>query len=717
MLPVKIQTLLEALPRNPETAGAQHDFKRVALSLIAEPDQAAAVVGIIGGFENLTDNDDRLITLLSSTLDEARMAKENGKKSGTAFINQLEDTLQKLKDQDDLTDTGRLFLASCWVQAGLLAPEALAGNVDMSEDMMGDLDLSDAPDIGPIIDKLMKEVSGGQVDSTSALHAGFAELIATLPIPVRQAIVRQVVARPKAAFGELGCALLLDGQIEIRQGAIDGLVDRLHAKEMTPEIIARLTVMRSWIEDDNTHAGIDTIVRGALRNGGGGGTSTAVPTVHRALTSLVDGTGAQSMTAAIQAGGTRSVAVVLIKQGFGIKDAYLVPCSSAGEQRRLLDLISSEVETRDVPVSYIEEAVAIGLADGLQSGHPPASCLVSVVQALGFTELRPRPASVSEIAKLADPEHQIAAMSALARGRLINASSDWKERFPMICESWYEDSDSFTDAIEGARTPTAMKRGLWQALEDRRSHWASVIGRMAHLLHAAGEGMANQFATVAMALEDGRALKKIPIMEMIFDLSFEVWLHETAMGSTFLTEDDHVPFEVTSGPAPAGMKLPDIRPEKPDELGKLLKPAGLTEWWVDGYMMGVCTAPEFVSPGSWTQVLLNIIGPKIETDKALERILDLLMLRYNGTLTKLRTPVGIALIPEDETLISIWSDGYLTAWEGNLNYWPTAKLRKEDKSARKLLEDAAAWRVDSNSFRKEMPNWLRQRNTAQSGVS
>ena len=147
------------------------------------------------------------------------------------------------------------------------------------------------------------------------------------------------------------------------------------------------------------------------------------------------------------------------------------------------------------------------------------------------------------------------------------------------------------------------------------------------------------------------------------------------------------------------------------------KPAGLTEWWVDGYMMGVCTAPEYVPPGAWAQVLLNIIGPEIENERTLQRVLDLLMLRYNSTLTNLRTPVGVALIPEDETLISIWADGYLTAWEGNLEYWPKAKLGKHDKSARKLLEDAASWRADVVSFRKTIPNWLSQRFVAQAEAS
>lgn len=709
MLSSNIQALLDALPKNPEATGARHAFKRVALSLMSQPEQAVAVVEAIGRLETRHNHDDRLISLLSFTLDEARMARENGKAVGASFIVQLEDGIQALKARDALTDPGCLFLASCWVRAGLPAPDALAGEFSMPDDMAAELDLSDAPDLEPLIDKLLKEVSGDQIDSISALHSGFVELMATFTAPVRQAVVRYVVSRPKTVWGELGCALILDGRADIRRGAISGLADRLAANAMTSDMIARLTVMRSWIADGDTRTRIDAIVRDALRQGTDRATSRTAPKAHRALTSLVDGTGAQSMTIALQAGGTRSVAVVLIKQGFGIKDAYLVPCSSASEQRRLIDMIATEVETRDVPVDYIEEAIAIGLSDGLQTGHPPAAGLVSVVQALGWSELRPRPASVFDIAALADPEGQVAVMSAQARGRMINASSEWETQFPMISESWFEDSDAFATAIEAAKTPAAMKRDLWQTLDARRSHWARVIARMAHLLHAADDPKALQFVVVAMALEEGRALKKTPIMEMIFDQSFQVWLHENVLGNAVPDEDDHISFEVTGGPAPAGTKMPDIRTEKSGELNKLLKPAGLTEWWVDGYMMGVCTATEFVPPGAWVQVLLNIIGPEIKSDKTLHRILDLLMLRYNDALTNLRTPVGVALIPEEETLISIWADGYLTAWEGNLEYWPKAKLGKHDKSARKLLEDAASWRADGVSFRKTIPNWLRQR--------
>ncbi len=162
-------------------------------------------------------------------------------------------------------------------------------------------------------------------------------------------------------------------------------------------------------------------------------------------------------------------------------------------------------------------------------------------------------------------------------------------------------------------------------------------------------------------MADGRPLKKIPVMEMIAELSLDVWQDENLSGFDSSAGMAASPFEIVSGPPPEGMPIHEPAPEKPGELTKLLQPVGLTEWWIDGYMMGVCTAPRFVPPSSWVSVLVSIFGAEIEDDRKLQRIFDLLMLRYNSTLASLRTPVGLSLLPDDETLLTIWSDGFLTA--------------------------------------------------------
>ena len=705
MLPPEIERLL-AMSRSGEAWDSPNpDFKQAARTLFEAPDLAARLLRLIAARTDRGQELEDMIVLLSSALDEARMARENGRQRGDAFIATLEASIVELSAPDALTFMGRMALASSWGRAGLQPPEALAERVD----------LADAPEMVDFfdgeaqLDALLTKLAQENTDGGSMLQSGFLDMLATLPAALRRALVRQVTQRPERVFGDVACALLLDRRAEVRQGAAEGLGDRLAAGAMGAELLARLTVLRSWIEDAELRPRVDALIAEAMRKGIGGPVSRTPPKIHRILSSRIDGSGAQSLSIALQSGSTRRVAVVLLKQGFGVKDAYVIPCSSATEQRSLLDTIAEGVDVVEVPSSYLAQAIALGLGDGLRAGSPPPPGLVDVVQAVGLDALRPLPADIAAIFGLIDPEGTLADLSPQARGRLINTSRDWAEDHPMVATSWYEDSDAFTGAIEGAATPAAMKRALWSALERRRDHWAAVIARSGLLLQAAGAPEARAFAAVALALAEGRELKKVPVMETVFAESFHVWAYEQARSGAEPPSGKGGPHARGRAAAPRGGPIPGIAPERPGELGKLLRPAGLTEWWVDGYMAGVCTAPRFIPPGVWLHPLMNIIGPEIEDERKLERILELLLGRYNEMLTRLRTPVGVVLLPGDEMPLSIWADGYLTAWEGNPSHWPANDLDAADGTARALLEAAAGGRLDTAAMARTLPPWLRDR--------
>jgi hypothetical protein len=157
------------------------------------------------------------------------------------------------------------------------------------------------------------------------------------------------------------------------------------------------------------------------------------------------------------------------------------------------------------------------------------------------------------------------------------------------------------------------------------------------------------------------------------------------------------------------LPMPGIRAEKAGELGRLLHPAGLTEPWLDGYLIAVCTAPEFVSPPDWVEPLLHLVAPALDTGKKMERLVELLMLRYNATLSRFRGPMAAPLIPGDIPLLPIWADGYLTAWEATKPCWPAKALGPQGKAIRKLLEAATEGRIDRTGFAETIPAWLRQR--------
>ena len=707
MLSPSVTTMLTALARTPDPRALAAELKQFGRMLLEMPDDAAALLAQMAGSTTTGHDEEHMSQLLSTVLDEARMARENGQQRGALFIKSLEAQLGKLVTSNDLSLRGSLAVSGTWVRAGLTPPDILAARQDVFTETEGG---DDPVALETLLDGLIDSLAGQHGDNVTVLHTLFSEMLPTVPPEVRRALIRLAVARPREIFAELGCAWLLDPGAEIRFGAVEGLSDRLAAGRASAQMLARLTILRSWLADAALRDRLDGLVRDAMRKGVVGAGREPERKLHRIIASPVDGSGAQSMAAAVQTRGSRSVAVVLLKQGFGVKDAYVLPCDSATEQRSILATLTDEIEALDVPRVYMEQALGIALGEGLEAGLAPVPGLVDVAQACGLDELRPLSASVEAMLELADPEGRVAGLTAQARGRLITASQHWPDAYPVL-DSWFEDSDETMAALESARSHTALTRNMWRVLEARRAHWTALIARNALLLSAAGADHADEFIAVAAALKDGRDLKKTPVMTFICEQSIMVWMDRR--------EEPDGPFDASpdmsfaSSPrASAKRTMPHAAPEEAGELGKLLHPVGLTEPWLEGYLMGVCTAPLFVAPPDWLSPLIHLVGPSLKTEKKLTRFVDLLMPRYNGVVSTLQAP-DQDLLPADIPLIPIWADGYLTAWEATKPSWPAKALGAKGKSIRKALEQATEGRIDPTVFQVTLPAWLRERFAAQ----
>lgn len=99
--------------------------------------------------------------------------------------------------------------------------------------------------------------------------------------------------------------------------------------------------------------------------------------VHRAAASLPDGVGAQILIAAVQIGSRRAVAMAMLKAGHGVKDAFLIPCTSATEQKALMARVLDEIDAINLPPAALAATLARGLAEGLAMGRPPAPGMVT----------------------------------------------------------------------------------------------------------------------------------------------------------------------------------------------------------------------------------------------------------------------------------------------------------------------------------------------------
>ena len=278
--------------------------------------------------------------------------------------------------------TGSLAVSGTWVRAGLAPPDCLARGQEHDADVPP---AGDPGDIEAMLEGLLGTVISESGGSVSAMHAMFAEMLPTVPVEAREMLVRIAVGRPPEVFADLGCAWLLDPGAALRQGALAGLSDRLASGRLSGATLARLTLLRSWLADAALRDGLDDLIRAAMRKeiGAAKPAPGPEPKLHRIVASFVDGSGAQSLAAAVQVGGERLVAVVLLKQGFGVKDAYVVRCASATEQRALLDRITHEIEAREVARAYLAEAIGLAIAEGLERGLSPVPGLLELVQVCG----------------------------------------------------------------------------------------------------------------------------------------------------------------------------------------------------------------------------------------------------------------------------------------------------------------------------------------------
>jgi len=410
-----------------------------------------------------------------------------------------------------------------------------------------------------------------------------------------------------------------------------------------------------------------------MRNGIAAAAAPAPWKIHGIHATLPDGGGAQSIGIALQSGSQRKMAMLLLKQGQGVKDAYTIPCRTARDQKAIIERMSEDVGALVVTVEWLRRALSLALADGLALGQPPVPGLIEVTRLSGLTALRPEARSTPElIAALASDAH-IKALSSQQLGALIMTSEGWWDRHEII-ESWFEDSDAARAVLDKARSARSAETALWKWLETRRDWWARILARAADVLETAQHPDAAGFATCAMALLDGRALKKISVMLDVHEQTIEAWVRDDP------DFDPGLSFEELPETAPG--------PEKQGEVAALLRATPLTPDWLDGYLTGIVIAPKMIMPNEWLPPILDAVLPRIDPSR-FQRFMDLLMMRAQTVSDLASAPADLvaAISGRAKKGQADWMLGFSQAVGKFQSVWPKKSLTKED---RRLFEICAA---------------------------
>ena len=476
---------------------------------------------------------ERRMRLFEALVEYARLDRESGGRLGERFLAEAHGAIDGLAASGGLDLETALSLARTYARAEIDAPEALASfllasiaDEAESRGVSGDLDAE--------LDALRREAEG----DTYRLYAMLEDLLGLLPAPLRPGFVHRVAGWDEAWCGRLALYWLLDTASEIRLAAAGGLGERALRGTLEPGSAAALPLVRSWLPADGTLPLLDSALREARLRGPVGPLEEHGLRRLQLFGTVPDGTGGQSFAAALESGDGPAAALVLLRTGEGVKEAFLAQGDG------IEDVVPSHVaESGGFEVAWpaLETVLAAALADGLLTGRPPAPGLLDVAGACGLADLRPRPMGVPEWTALADPGGEVAGLSASERRVLVGRSAQWTLDHELV-STWSEGTAVVDEALDDAPGPRQLQAALWTRLEERRGYWALLMLRTAHVLRAGSRGGEwRSFAATAAALLDGWALKEVPIMEHVLSASIAAWQVEEYGLAIGLPDEDAWP--------------------------------------------------------------------------------------------------------------------------------------------------------------------------------
>lgn len=650
----------------------------------------SAVSDLLGQMDKEPELRDDLLGLFSGVLDAMRMNRENREKDATANFTLVECWLDAKAASGSLDNRQKMALCQAFIRAGLEPPDAIriTSSGTGSEDDIGGRDVPD-------IETLMGEIVPDDITGYPA-YMVLREGIGAMPRSASTFFVTQMVAQAVPKLVSLGRYFLLDPMVEMRGAAAEGFVNLAQAGAIDAGVLSDLIRLRKWIPDQATKTILDRAIKEALRREITGGSVPGAWMVHRLVTSLPDGTGSQSIMASVSRGSKKCIATLLLKAGHGIKDAYAIPCTSASDQRRTLIELEDAVPMHEVPKTYLSNALATALGEGLAEGLPPAPGFLEVADMLGVGDITPVEQGSVSLLEIADPEAQLAGLSAAKRGRLIGRSIEWARDYEMS-SSWFVTDAILSAKLDGAKTERQAAKVVWAHLETQRAFWSALFARSAAILRSAGSEDWLTFAAVVQILDSGRALKRIPVFEMITALTLDV--AEQGGVDVLAADEDFLDDPFTDDDFD-----PDIEPEATGELGRLLRKTPLRPDMIDGYLTAVIVAPRFVTPTDWLPPLLSEIN--FPGGNKLQRVLDIIMLRYGAIQSGLYNgDIGSGIRKRSARKFDDWLSGFAQACAITAA-WPKRALSKDDQKILRLIKDGAQGDHIHDTLKPLLPSWL-----------
>ncbi len=243
------------------------------------------------------------------------------------------------------------------------------------------------------------------------------------------------------------------------------------------------------------------------------------------MSTEVDGSGSQGLFIHLDKKGHSRLCGFLLKQDFGIKDAWVTPFITPSEVKRYYhDAFDDTVMLRLIDESYLSRIISHFLAVSVERGEVPGLHFLEIQEAAGLQFLPERLDVEESIQQLAVQIHPFTP----ERYRLsLERSKTWTKN-KQFTESWYIEntsidkivnrSSSFLHGVKVCRFEEAMASVFEHELEPNRDRWLFHFLWVALWLKAKARKNEQTWQDsffLAYAIQSGIPLHNIPIMQEI----------------------------------------------------------------------------------------------------------------------------------------------------------------------------------------------------------
>jgi hypothetical protein len=488
----------------------------------------AAVAAITAG-----GRDEELVIacrwLLANQLELIRYRLERGHGWARAMLDAHMEQMIALARDNTLPETDWFALVALLNDAKVPIPaemaEALAAAV--AEPTHGK---APSPQDGPREVRDALDTLARSADDAFMVVEQLAETGTLIPPERRAYLTHELGLSPHAMLREAVPLLLLDPQPAVRRAAAAVLEQVAGTETVSPEMLRRILLVRNWVPEAEREA-VDRLARKVRLKGVACAQWPPAPTLEIHC-SIVDGSGAQSLLIttparrAVLFAGRGLFAGLLLKQGFGVRDAWCGLSVPRRDIARSLKEVQREVVWFEVGRDHLDVVVQHHIARGLAMGNLPLAALIAVAEAVGAADWKDRSLDVA-----AETERLFAALgpaagAASAVTSSLQRSGRWLAKDPMM-RSWLDDDAEIRTLADGRPRPKrdlALRRMLEEVLPARREAWAERLLLLALWLRAAAGNTlpAERYqdsVVLARELIIGRPLAELPAMVAIAERS------------------------------------------------------------------------------------------------------------------------------------------------------------------------------------------------------